>query len=148
LVNNELQVALNFTPDANVPLGNSTYRAVFDAAFQDATLKPNRTYIFELMHPENSTICPYDHAPSQETLVHLATRSTEPPYEFYDDDIGFSRPKVSFRSYREAQEASQQASWHLEGYVLVMDDGRRVKIRNPSFVMVQAHCRVKWSFPI
>eukprot|EP01012_Entosiphon_sulcatum_P005312 TRINITY_DN12338_c0_g1_i1.p1 TRINITY_DN12338_c0_g1~~TRINITY_DN12338_c0_g1_i1.p1 ORF type:complete len:463 (-),score=65.64 TRINITY_DN12338_c0_g1_i1:8-1369(-) len=157
----EWRVATNNLPDASASQAmnpttlqstGKSYRDLFYEAERQTPISWNRlhprcTYIFEVLHPEHPIVLD---PPSQPRLIHLGTRSNDPPFLEISCDIGVPKP-LEFPEIRSLEECIA-ASKRLverdpetgallaitgEGFVVVdmsVNPHRRVKIKNPHYV--------------
>ena len=140
---NEWQWATNGVIDAR----NSECSSLFSNTFYDIIKKADnlkdinfdildktKTYIFELVGPENQIVIRYDNI----HLYHLGTRSNIDGQE-YNEDIGIEKPKeYSLHSFEDCLEAAEKLNVNTlvdhEGFVVVDDNWNRIKIKSPSYV--------------
>ena len=99
------------------------------------SLRHDRTYMFELVAPEQRIVVRYLYP----KLFHIGTRSNLTGEEFRED-IGIPRPKeFPLHSLEECIEAAKALNREgeevrQEGYVVVDGDFHRVKVKSPEYV--------------
>jgi hypothetical protein len=117
----------------SVVLRNSTMRAMEcfnecaeEVGFSSDRLDPDRTYVFEVIHPKARLVVPY----KKPMLVHLTTRCRKTLKEI-DHDIGIPRPEtICLKSEQEILEYVDKLSFEQgEGLVLMQDIGGRSALR-------------------
>lgn len=105
------------------------FMSVFDADLL-FNLNKDYTYMFELVSPYNKVVVPYDKI----DIYHIGTRNNITGEEL-NVDIGVKKPKVyNLNSKNEIKEAAEKLPFNEEGYVVVDDNFKRVKIKSPAYV--------------
>lgn len=95
-------------------------------------LDKNCTYMFELVSPYTKVVIPY----SCTKLYHLATRNNV-TYKEEEQDIGIQKPKsYPLTTLDDCLSAAEQLSKEYEGFVVVDKNYHRVKIKNPTYLMM------------
>ena len=90
------------------------------------------TYMFELCSPYNKVVIRYDEC----RIWHIGTRNNNTLKEI-EMDIGIKKPKeYFFSSIEDCVEASQKLKPDQEGYVVRDKNFRRVKIKNPVYLLM------------
>lgn len=144
--NGKWQVATNSQVTANsagvgVEKSGVSFKDVFDRAAENVNLNysfldKNKTYIFELISPENRNVVDYGNLT---TIYHIGTRDNESGEEFVED-IGVPRPEeYPLYSLDECIAAAKilnkdHEAIKAEGYVCVDRDWRRIKVKSPQYV--------------
>lgn len=114
-----------------------TYGELFDEAAKNSgldysKLNKSRVYIFELVSPYNRIVVKYD----RPEIWHIGTRSRLTLKE-YDEDIGVQKPKeYYFNSLEDCIEGAKNLTANEEGYVVVDAQWHRVKVKNPTYLML------------
>ena len=106
---------------------------VFDGADQNIEkMYHGITYMFELTHPLNKIIIRYD----KPALYYLGSRNNKTFQEFYENPAPdlFPEPKVfTFNSFDDVMAMSQELPFDQEGYVVVDNNHKRVKLKSPAY---------------
>lgn len=113
------------------------YRECLDAMggqYNYDDLDKSCCYSFVICHPENRIVLPYE----EPHLVHVLTRNLE-TLEEVDFDLGIEKPLIltSFNSYEDVIYDSENTTSLEEGIMLCNNDGRRMKIKNSSYMKVK-----------
>jgi len=139
----EWRVSTNGTidaKDANLSSEVSEYQNYYDlflvalrgTSIQLHELDRQYTFMFELMSPYNRVVVPHKNI----QILHIGTRCNT-TLEEVNIDIGVQKPKsYSFKSIEECMEVAKELPFTQEGYVVVDDDWRRIKIKSPAYVAV------------
>ena len=109
------------------------------------TLDANKTYIFELVAPEQKIVIQYEYP----YLYHIGTRSNITGEES-NDDIGIRKPtEYPIHSLSECIKAAEalnreEEDVQHEGFVVVDSNWHRIKVKSPEYVYAHhlASCRV------
>lgn len=95
-------------------------------------LDKNCTYMFELVSPYTKVIIPYPYT----RLHHLATRNNI-TYKEEEQDIGVCKPySYPLNTLEDCISAAEHLSKEYEGFVVVDKNYHRVKIKNPTYLMM------------
>ncbi len=103
-------------------------------------LKPNYTYIFEMVSPYTRVVIPYEHT----DVYFLGARNNDTNYQYGCDEFDayamntqmFPRPKIySMQTLEQVVNAAKVLPWDEEGYVCYDKDFNRCKIKSPRYVM-------------
>lgn len=105
-------------------------------------LHKDRTYIFELISPENQVVIKYDYT----RLIHIGTRNNNTGEE-YCEDIGIEEPReYDLHSLDDCISAANRLNGgdlpcpdgavKKEGFVVVDEEWRRIKIKSPEYLYV------------
>ena len=98
-------------------------------------LDRDKTYIFELVAPEQKVVIRYDYP----FLYHIGTRSNITGQE-YNDSIGINKPReYPLHSISECIKAAEALNLNCEvikyeGYVVVDADWHRIKVKSPEYI--------------
>ena len=143
---NDWQWATNGVIDARLSDCNSikykTYYKMIIAAdnYGDINfdaLDKNKTYIFELVGPDNQIVVLYDKI----HLYHIGTRNNLTGQES-NDDIGIEKPiEYSLHTLEDCIKAAEALNKNknrvdYEGFVVVDADWHRIKIKSPAYLML------------
>lgn len=95
-------------------------------------LNKNCTYMFELVSPYTKIVIPYPYT----RLHHLATRNNI-TYQEEEQDIGIVKPKsYPIETLEDCVYAAEHLSKEYEGFVVVDKNYHRIKIKNPTYLMM------------
>ena len=95
-------------------------------------LDRNCTYMFELVSPYTKVVIPYPYT----RLHHLATRNNI-TYQEEEQSIGVCKPySYPLDSLEDCIAAAEHLSKDYEGFVVVDKNYHRVKIKNPTYLMM------------
>ena len=95
-------------------------------------LKPQYTYMFELVSPYNRVVVPYESI----DLYHIGTRDNISQKEF-EIDIGIKKPKTyQCNNLNDLIEMASKLRYCEEGYVVKDANYRRIKVKSPAYVSV------------
>lgn len=100
-------------------------------------LDKHKTYIFELVSPENKVVVDYPCA----HLYHIGTRSNLTGVEF-DDNIGIEKPQIyniedaNLEKVVEAAKNLNNGVCEHEGFVVRDANFNRIKVKNPEYLML------------
>lgn len=103
-------------------------------------LKPDYTYIFEMVSPYTRVVIPYEHT----DVYFLGARNNETNYQYGCDELDayamntqmFPRPRIySMQTLEQVINAAKVLPWDEEGYVCYDKDFNRCKIKSPRYVM-------------
>lgn len=112
-----------------------TYGELFKSVFPvDLYNKLDKryTYMFELVSPYSTIVVHYDNT----AIYHLATRDNETGKEV-EADIGIQKPKdYTLNTIDELINAAAALPDDAEGYVAYDKDYKRIKVKNPTYVML------------
>lgn len=154
---NGWHISTNGTIDAFKAELASLYHNSFGALFLEAVratipdehefffkLKPDFTYMFELVSPENRVVIPYE----KTELYFLGARNNETLLEYDPESVVVSNllhyfkiPKrYNLHSFDEIKNAANELPWDEEGYVCRDKYFHRVKIKSPKYVAAH-YCR-------
>jgi len=134
------RVSTNKTIDAESARTNDnkdTFMNIFLEAWkrtnkQFSELNPDYTYMFELVSPETRIVIPY----SETKLYHIGTRDNHTLRELRID-IGIEKPKeFSISTVEDCIEAAKNLDKYHEGFVVVDNCWRRVKVKSPLYVAI------------
>ena len=142
---NEWQWSTNGVIDAKLSdssslLSKTFYDIIIKANnFKDIdliSLDKNKTYIFELVGPENCIVVHYDDI----YLYHIGTRNNITGEES-NDDIGIEKPhEYKLQSFEETLEAVENLNRsnrvEHEGFVVVDNNWNRIKIKNAEYLVM------------
>ncbi len=96
------------------------------------SLDKNCTYMFELVSPYTKVVIPYPYT----RLHHLATRNNI-TYMEEEQNIGVCKPySYPLDSLEDCIAAAEHLSKEYEGFVVVDKNYHRVKIKNPTYLMM------------
>jgi len=95
-----------------------------------AMLDQSKTYVFEIIYPENRIVIDYS---DKEELVLLAIVDTNSGEEFDLENIGFPLPKkyAEFTDFREMKELNWE---NHEGFVIRYENNFRVKVKFEDYI--------------
>ena len=112
-----------------------TYGELFKSVFPVNLynkLDKRYTYMFELVSPYSTIVVHYDNT----AIYHLATRDNETGKEV-EMDIGIQKPKdYTANTIDELINAAAALPDDAEGYVAYDKDYKRIKVKNPTYVML------------
>ena len=95
-------------------------------------LDKNCTYMFELVSPYTKVVIPYPYI----RLHHLATRNNV-TYQEEEQDIGICKPQsYPIHTLEDCVAAAEHLSKDYEGFVVVDKNYHRVKIKNPTYLIM------------
>lgn len=143
---NEWHISTNAVMDAGTAsCGNYglSFKDVFERAATNvgldySKLNKNKTYVFELVAPENRVVCDYN---GVTTLYHTGTRDNITGLESIED-IGVQHPaEYPLHSLDECIAAAKALNKEGEvvtdeGYVIVDAEWNRVKVKSPLYVAI------------
>ena len=121
--------------DASVSFMSLISRAQNFKNIPYSSLDKNKTYIFELVAPEQKIVIRYDIP----YLYHIGTRSNLTGFES-NDDIGIKKPEeFPLHSIKDCIKAAEQLNTDKdnvthEGFVVVDGKWNRVKVKSPEYV--------------
>jgi len=111
---------------------NVFHRAWLQTGIQFSDLNPDYTYMFELVSPQTRVVVPY----SETKLFHTGTRNINTLQEL-DADIGIEKPKTfSIATIEACVETARLLDRYHEGFVIVDNRWRRVKVKSPLYVSI------------
>lgn len=111
------------------------FMSVFDTDLF-AVLNKDCTYMFELVSPYNKVVIPYNKI----DIYHIGTRNNITGKEL-NVDIGVKKPRVyELKTLADIKNAAEKLPFNEEGYVVVDNNFKRVKIKSPEYV--KAHSLV------
>ena len=145
---NDWFVSTRSCPEADIPLedGKYTFATLFEEGVRNTLnisfeelknqLDKNITYIFELTSYWNRIVCIY----KETSITLLGARDISTLKEIPLHDIKLMCPKVEEFALRSIQDivnwVSDQKPTEHEGVVVVDKDFNRIKIKNPSYVLL------------
>ena len=134
------RVSTNNTINAESAKTNNnedTFLHVFEKAWactgkHFSELNPDYTYMFELVSPQSRVVIPY----TETKLYHTGTRDKNTLQELHAD-IGIEKPEEFNISTIEACiEAAKNLDKYHEGFVVVDNRWRRIKVKSPIYVAI------------
>jgi len=122
---------------ANTNSNEDTFLNIFQKAWaftgkQFCELNPDYTYMFELVSPQSRVVIPY----AETKLYHTGTRNIHTLQELHID-IGIEKPKeFSISTIEACVEAAKNLDKYHEGFVVVDNRWRRIKVKSPLYVSI------------
>jgi hypothetical protein len=108
------------------------YNNFFNLIDDHLKIGKNYTYIFEMVHPLNRVVIPYD----KPDVRHIGTRNND-TYEELNIDLGVKKPtEYVFNSFEDVLNMSKTLPYNEEGYVVVDANWNRVKVKSPAYLAV------------
>ncbi|MDR0811303.1 MAG: T4 RnlA family RNA ligase [Paludibacter sp.] len=101
-------------------------------------MRPELTYLFEIIYPENRIIVDYG---EREELILLAVIDTETGAELVDyEDIGFPLLKTfdNINSFADVLKLREQGAENAEGFVLRFASGYRLKVKFEEYMRLHS----------
>ena len=121
--------------DANVGANGLSYMDIFSEAWEQSggdynMLNTDYTYMFELVSPKTQVVIPQ----KETKLYHIGTRNNCTMVEV-DDYVGFEKPTVlAMPTLESVIEAANNLDSYHEGFVVIDNLYRRIKIKSPLYV--------------
>ena len=133
--NNTIDAFKAIVLDGSLTFGDIFLRAVGHKTLEGfaAPYDKSRTYCFELTSPETQVVIPYDDGVYFLTSFKTATGIEE--YAYYPAPL-VKRPKLyEFKSKKDILAIAEEMSKDEEGFVVVDDQGNRVKVKSKAWLM-------------
>ena len=96
------------------------------ATMTDFVIEPNRTYLFELIHPDNRIVVDYGDAA---LLICLAIIETDTGYEYHIAPGGVAARALDVKNAKSAVDLLKFECPNSEGFVVRFSNGMRTKIK-------------------